>query len=137
MIRTLGDGVGMAARSLALPWFFGLRWMSQQDRLDPREVPKADFSMGLAAKVAADEFFLATEVVSMTLIAARERRPIGSGAAAGRMACRPAVAAWPTASMSAWLALRVMITVKTAVAIRPPISSTRPARPLSTLPLNS
>jgi hypothetical protein len=73
MIRTLGDGVGMAARSLALPWFFGLRWMSQQDRLDPREVPKADFSMGLAAKVAADEFFLATEVVSMSLAAARAR----------------------------------------------------------------
>jgi hypothetical protein len=66
----------MAARSLALPWFFGLRWMSQQERLDPREVPKAAFSVGLAAKVAADEFFLATEVVSMSLKAARDRERI-------------------------------------------------------------
>lgn len=76
MIRTLGDGVEMAARSLALPWFFGLRWMSQQERPDPREVPRPDLSLGLAAKVAADEFFLATEVVSMSLTAARDRQRI-------------------------------------------------------------
>lgn len=37
------------------------------------KLPRPDFSLRLAAKVAADEFFLATEVVSMNLIAARER----------------------------------------------------------------
>jgi hypothetical protein len=76
LIRSLSDGVGLAVRSLALPWFFGLRWMDQQGREGEHGVPRPDLGPKLAAKIAADEFFLALEVVSMDLVAARERSRI-------------------------------------------------------------
>ena len=76
MVRTVGDGVELSLRALALPGFLALRWWSQQGRVADEALPRHRASLGLAMKVALDEFFFATEVVTLRLIAAEERHRI-------------------------------------------------------------
>jgi dienelactone hydrolase len=77
LVRTVGDGVELGLRALALPGFLALRWWSQQGRIPDAALPRPRASLGLAMKVALDEFFFATEVVTLRLIASQERHRIG------------------------------------------------------------
>jgi len=61
LARATSWGDGLAARSLVLPWMLGLRWARPQLQLD--DVPRMQPTLRLAAKVAADEFFFATEIL--------------------------------------------------------------------------
>ena len=71
MRGALGASVELALRSMALPWFLGLRWIGQAgDRLDG--VPSPKNTLRLAAKMAADEIFLSSELLVGSVIAPRE-----------------------------------------------------------------
>ncbi len=72
----MGDGVELGLRALALPGFLALRWWSQQGRVADADQPRPRASLGLAVKVALDEFFFATEVVTLRVIAGHERHRI-------------------------------------------------------------
>ncbi|MCZ6714809.1 MAG: prolyl oligopeptidase family serine peptidase [Deltaproteobacteria bacterium] len=72
----LGAGVELAVRSMALPWVLGMRWAGQWGRSVPDGVPSPVFSLQLAAKMAADECFLISEILSASFISARESRRV-------------------------------------------------------------
>mgnify|MGYP005847329481 CR=1 FL=1 len=64
----LSDGLELSARVLALPWLLGLRWAGAFGAAGRGSMPEARRSAALALKVAADELFLATEMVSGALL---------------------------------------------------------------------
>jgi hypothetical protein len=71
VIRTASGALAIAVRSAALPVLFGARWLSQREQ--PDEVPSSAVGLGLAAKVVADELFLASEILSGALISGDDR----------------------------------------------------------------
>jgi dienelactone hydrolase len=73
----LPESIELALRSAALPWFLGMRWWGHQGHEGFEGVPRARRSLGLAAKIAADEFFLATEIVMGHVMAAGQLPRIG------------------------------------------------------------
>ena len=76
LLRILGVAFGVAVSLWTLPGFLALRWWSQQGHVADAALPRPRASLGLAVKVALDEFFLATEVVTLRLIASHERHRI-------------------------------------------------------------
>lgn len=64
--------LGIAARSAALPVVIGSRWLRLREAHE--DVPVARGSLRLAAKILADELFLATEVLSGALVGLTDRR---------------------------------------------------------------
>lgn len=71
MRKRLGQGLELALRSEAAPLVFGLRWLDGR-RAEATDVPPPGRSARLWAKVALDEIFFATEVVSAVLISLEE-----------------------------------------------------------------
>ena len=71
MIRTASGALAIAVRSAALPVLFGARWLGQREQ--PDDVPSSAVGLGLAAKVIADELFLASEILSGALISGDDR----------------------------------------------------------------
>ena len=67
-MRNLGGGLELAARSLVLPWMLGLRWASRLGDTDRDGMPASPRTLALAAKIAADDFFFATEVLSSSIV---------------------------------------------------------------------
>lgn len=71
----LTRGVELSLRTLALPWMLGMRWAGQLAGRSREGMPYATRSLGLAVKVALDEVFYASEVMSGALaLRAAERR---------------------------------------------------------------
>ncbi len=71
MRRSASGALAIAVRSAALPVLFGARWLSQRAR--PEDVPSSAVGLSLAAKVVADEIFLASEILSAALISGEDR----------------------------------------------------------------
>lgn len=70
----LAGGLELSARALALPWLLGLRWARALGAPAAAGMPQARRSAGLALKIAADELFLATELVSGALLLRGDER---------------------------------------------------------------
>lgn len=68
MIDRVVGGLELSARALALPWLLGLRWAGALGAPARSGMPQVRRSTALALKVAADEVFLATELVSGALL---------------------------------------------------------------------
>jgi len=71
MFRAVADSVALVARAAAVPWVISARWIDPW-RVTQREIPSPGASLSLAAKVAADEVFLASEILSGSFIGSRE-----------------------------------------------------------------
>lgn len=68
VIDRISGGLELSARAVALPWLLGLRWAGALGAPDRAGMPQARRSAALALKIAADELFLATELVSGALL---------------------------------------------------------------------
>jgi hypothetical protein len=69
----VGSGIELAARSALAPGLFAARWLGMGDvGADQVDMPAASRSVGTSIKVALDELFLWTEVISAPLVGARE-----------------------------------------------------------------
>jgi hypothetical protein len=68
VIAGITGGLELSARALALPWLLGLRWAGALGGAERAGMPQVRPSTALALKVAADEAFLATELVSGALL---------------------------------------------------------------------
>jgi len=90
VIDRITGGLELSARALALPWLLGLRWAGALGAPGRFGMPQARRSTALALKVAADEVFLATELVSGALLlrGADRRRLAREVAAAHRLFAR-------------------------------------------------
>ncbi len=73
MVRALGHGLELALRSAATPLFLGMRWASPRRETRPDDVPAPRWSLGLAAKAALDELFVATELISAMFLSLWDR----------------------------------------------------------------
>jgi hypothetical protein len=84
VIGRITGGLELSARALALPWLLGLRWAGALGAPARSGMPQARRSAGLALKIAADELFLATELLSGALLlrGAERRRLVREVAAA-------------------------------------------------------
>lgn len=79
MIERIANGLELSARAAALPWLLGLRWAGALGGPAAAGMPRARRSAALALKVAADEVFLATELVSgALLLRGQERRRLAA-----------------------------------------------------------
>ena len=74
----LAQGVGMALRSGAAPLVLGLRWAERRASRRPRGVPAPRRDLALASKIALDEFFFTTELVSATFVSGPDRRRVAA-----------------------------------------------------------
>ena len=74
LVQGVGGGVELSLRALALPWMLGLRWAGRIGASHREGVPRPARSLGLALKIAADELFFATELVSGALSVGRSDR---------------------------------------------------------------
>lgn len=90
VIARITGGLELSARALALPWLLGLRWAGALRGPAGSGMPQVRRSAALALKVAADEAFLATELVSggLLLRATDRRRLAGEIAAAHELFAR-------------------------------------------------
>jgi hypothetical protein len=70
----VSGGLELSARALALPWLLGLRWAGAIRATGRGGMPEARRSAALALKIAADELFLATEMLSGALLLRGEDR---------------------------------------------------------------
>jgi len=77
MRSSVGYGVGVALRSGAMPLLMGMRWIAGAARDDRIGVPSTRWDIKLAAKVALDEFFFATELASASIVSLRDGRGLG------------------------------------------------------------
>jgi hypothetical protein len=68
VIDRITGGLELSARALALPWLLGLRWAGALGDPGRLGMPQHRRSVALALKIAADEVFLATELVSGALL---------------------------------------------------------------------
>jgi len=71
-------GLGVALRTVFAPVALTGRWLGGRQALLPTDVPRAPSSLGLTAKIALDEIFFMTEMVSAALISPRDGRRIGA-----------------------------------------------------------
>ena len=74
LVQGVGGGLELSLRALALPWMLGLRWAGRIGAAPREGVPPSARSLSLALKVAADELFFATELVSGALQVGRSDR---------------------------------------------------------------
>lgn len=90
VITRIAGGLELSARALALPWLLGLRWAGALRGPVDSGMPQVRRSAALALKVAADEAFLATELVSggLLLRSTDRRRLAGEIAAAHELFAR-------------------------------------------------
>lgn len=72
MWKSFGRGVEIAVRSSAAPWILGARLA--RPRVAHGGVPAPGAGLGIATKVALDEFFFATEAIRATFVPLRDRR---------------------------------------------------------------
>jgi hypothetical protein len=77
MMGAITGGFGLALRSGLAPLALGLRWVGRRGQKRQRGLPAVRRGLGIASKVALDEFFFATELVSATVVSSRERRRVG------------------------------------------------------------
>jgi len=74
--------IDLVLRSVLTPGVLAARWAGLAMVPDLADVPKTRLSLGLATKMALDEFFLMTEVLSAKLVSVRDRDRIGGELAA-------------------------------------------------------
>jgi hypothetical protein len=73
MTRALvGHGLALALRGLLAPWLVGARWSHLGSQPALTEAPALPRSLGLAAKVALDELFFLTELLSAGIVSLAE-----------------------------------------------------------------
>jgi len=83
MLNNIAYGVGVALRSGATPFMMGLRWADKARRARLHGIPEARRDWRLFTKVALDEFFLASELASASIISpAAHRRQVAETAEA-------------------------------------------------------
>lgn len=73
----LASGVGVALRTSAVAALMGLRWGLGRNGIDRKGIPAPRWDARLFSKVALDEFFLATELVSAPFVSARDSTRVG------------------------------------------------------------
>jgi hypothetical protein len=74
MFGAISEGVELALRSGAAPFVLGARWIRRRGRRRQRGIPAVRRGLTIASKIALDEFFFATELVSATIVSRRDRR---------------------------------------------------------------
>jgi hypothetical protein len=74
----VSQGVGLAVRGGAAPCVLGLRWRGWQRAVGREGAPLPRRGITLVSKVALDEIFYASEVVSATMASLRELRRVAS-----------------------------------------------------------
>jgi hypothetical protein len=72
----ISGSVELALRSGAAPFVLGARWMRRRGRRRQRGIPAARRGLSIASKIALDEFFFATELVSATIVSRRDRQRV-------------------------------------------------------------
>ncbi|MEE9607832.1 MAG: alpha/beta hydrolase [Myxococcota bacterium] len=76
MLEAIAYGMGIALRTGATPFVLGARLAGRARATDYKGVPTARGGLALASKIALDEIFFASEVVSATFVSLRDRRRI-------------------------------------------------------------
>ena len=77
MFGAISGGVELALRSGAAPIVLGARWMRRRGRRRrQRGIPTVRRGLTIASKIALDEFFFATELVSATIVSRRDRQRV-------------------------------------------------------------
>ena len=76
MLGAISGGVELALRSGAAPFVLGARWMRRRGRPRQLGIPDVRRGLSIASKIALDEFFFATELVSATIVSRRDRQRV-------------------------------------------------------------
>ena len=76
--QNVSQGARWAVRGGAAPLVLGLRWRGWQQVAPPHDAPRRRGGFALASKIALDEIFFATEIVSATLVSLRDQRRVAS-----------------------------------------------------------
>ncbi len=66
-------GAGIVARAAAAPITLGMRWVRHGVARPQADIPSAKFSLSLASKIALDDLFFASELVSATFVSLSHR----------------------------------------------------------------
>jgi dienelactone hydrolase len=69
--------IDLVLRSVLTPGVLAARWAGLTQVPNVDDVPRAQFSVGLATKMALDEIFFLTEALSIRLVSVRDRNRIG------------------------------------------------------------
>ncbi len=77
-LQGVSQGVELAVRGSAAPFVLGLRWRGWQRLVGREGAPAPRRGIALASKVALDEIFYASEVVSASMASLRELRRVAS-----------------------------------------------------------
>jgi len=73
----LAAGMELTLRTSAVALLMGLRWAGVRPGADRTGIPNPSWNIGLFSKVAMDEFFFATELVSAPFLSGRDRQRVG------------------------------------------------------------